>query len=152
MALRSKRFGYAVSVDAEGTLRAEGGAPFDTPPGWTSDHLLLAAVVRCSLGSLRYHASRAGLALEGAGRAHGVVTRREDDERFAFVSVEVDLEVDLHPAPDPGAVRDLIAKAERDCFVGASLTAPPRYAWTVNGSRLDGGADEPAAGEGAASF
>jgi organic hydroperoxide reductase OsmC/OhrA len=142
--MRSKRFEYSASVDAAGTLRAEGGAPFDTPPGWTSDHLLLAAVVRCSLGSLRYHAGRAGLALEGAGRAHGVVTRREDDERFAFVGVEVELEVELHPAPAPDAVRELVAKAERDCFVGASLTAPPTYAWTVNGSRLDGSGGGPA--------
>jgi hypothetical protein len=65
-----------------------------------------------------------------------VVTRREGDERFAFVSVEVEMDVRLDPAPAPEALRDLIAKAERDCFVGASLTAAPRYDWTVNGSRL----------------
>jgi organic hydroperoxide reductase OsmC/OhrA len=136
MGMVSKRFEYSTSLDAAGTLYAEDGAPLDTPEGWTSDHLLLAAVVRCSLGSLRYHARRAGLALEGRGRAHGVVTRREGDERFAFVSVEVELDVRLDPAPAPDALRDLIARAERDCFVGASLTAAPRYAWTVNGSRL----------------
>jgi organic hydroperoxide reductase OsmC/OhrA len=138
MGMKSKRFEYTTSLDAAGTLYAEDAAPLDTPEGWTSDHLVLAAVVRCSLGSLRYHARRAGLALEGSGRAHGVVTRRESDERFAFVAVEVDLDVRLDPAPDPGALRDLVAKAERDCFVGASLTAAPRYAWTVNGSRVAG--------------
>jgi organic hydroperoxide reductase OsmC/OhrA len=138
MGMTSKRFEYTTSLAAAGTLYAEDAAPLDTPEGWTSDHLVLAAVVRCSLGSLRYHARRAGLALEGSGRAHGVVTRRESDERFAFVAVEVDLDVRLDPAPDPGALRDLLAKAERDCFVGASLTAAPRYSWTVNGSRVAG--------------
>jgi hypothetical protein len=26
---------------------------------------------------------------------------------------------------------ELLAKAERDCFIGASLTVKPTYAWTV---------------------
>ena len=138
MAMRSKRFEFTVSLDAAGTMRAEGDAPLSPPTGWTSDHLLLAALVRCSLGSLRYHARRAGLALEGSGYAHGVVAQRQGDGRFALVTVEVELEVDLDPAPDPDALRELLAKAERDCFVGASLTAPPSYAWTVNGSRPRG--------------
>jgi hypothetical protein len=33
-------------------------------------------------------------------------------------------------------VRELLARAERDCFVGASLTVKPRYSWTVNGEEL----------------
>jgi organic hydroperoxide reductase OsmC/OhrA len=136
MGMTSKRFQYTASLDAAGTMYAEGGAPVTTPEAWTPDHLVLAAVVRCSLGGLRYHARRAGHALEGSGRARGVVTRRHDDGRFAFVAVEVDLEVRLDPAPDPEALRSLIASAERDCFVGASLTAAPSYSWTVNGTRL----------------
>ena len=32
---------------------------------------------------------------------------------------------------------DLIAKAERDCFVGASLVAKPSYRWIVNGRERD---------------
>jgi len=28
---------------------------------------------------------------------------------------------------------ELLARAQRDCFVGASLTARPRYEWRVNG-------------------
>ena len=31
---------------------------------------------------------------------------------------------------------DLAAKAERDCFVGASLTPAPVYRWRVNGRPL----------------
>jgi organic hydroperoxide reductase OsmC/OhrA len=143
MAMTSKRFEHTASVDRAGTMRAEGGAPMHAPEGWTPDHLLLAALVRCSLGSLRHHARRAGLALDGAGRAHGVVARRERDGRFAFVTVELELEIRLDPAPAPAALRDMLAKAERDCFVGASLAAPPSYTWTVNGSRLEAGAGEP---------
>ncbi|HSI30088.1 MAG TPA: OsmC family protein [Miltoncostaeaceae bacterium] len=138
MAMRSKRLEFTVSLDAAGTMRADGDAPLSPPAGWTSDHLLLAALVRCSLSSLRYHARRAGLALEGSGSAHGVFAQRQSDGRFALVTVEVELEVDLDPALDPDALRELLAKAERDCFVGASLTAPPSYAWTVNGSRPRG--------------
>jgi hypothetical protein len=29
-------------------------------------------------------------------------------------------------------VGDLVAKAERDCFIGASLTLKPEYAWHVS--------------------
>ena len=48
--------------------------------------------------------------------------------------VKVDLDVTLDPPP--GNVRELLSKAERDCFVGASLTARPRYRWTVNGEEV----------------
>jgi hypothetical protein len=57
------------------------------------------------------------------------VTRREDDGRFAFVEIEARFDVHFEPSPADQAA--LLAKAERDCFVGASLTAPPRYVWTV---------------------
>ena len=67
---------------------------------------------------------------------HGVVTRREADGRFAFVDLRVDLDVVLEGPPPPEQIRELIAKGERDCFVGASLTAEPGYHWTVNGKEL----------------
>jgi organic hydroperoxide reductase OsmC/OhrA len=139
VAVRSKRLEFTASVDRAGTMRAEGAAPLHTGEGWTPDHLMLAAVARCSLGSLGHHARRAGLALEGSGGARGVVARREEDGRYALVEVTLDLEVELDPAPQGDALMDLLAKAERDCFVGASLRARPRYAWTVNGVRLDAG-------------
>ena len=63
------------------------------------------------------------------------MTPRDTDGRFAFVRIKVELDVTLDPAPRPS--RELIAKAERDCFVGASLTAKPRYRWTVNGEELE---------------
>ena len=59
---------------------------------------------------------------------------RTTDGRYAFVRVRVDVDVTLDPAP--ANVRELLSKAERDCFVGASLTAKPRYRWTVNGEEV----------------
>lgn len=39
----------------------------------------------------------------------------------------------MEPVPPGDELAALIAKAERDCFVGASLDPPPRYRWRVNG-------------------
>ena len=90
---------------------------------------MLAGLLDCSLTSLRYHARREGIAVTGAGEASGTVTRRETDGRFAFVDVEARLDVRFDPEP---VDRDaLLRLAERDCFVGASLTAEPRYVWNV---------------------
>jgi hypothetical protein len=59
------------------------------------------------------------------------VTRREEDGRFAFVEIVVQADVTLEPRPDDAIVADLLMKGERDCFVGASLTAKPTYDWRV---------------------
>ena len=39
--------------------------------------------------------------------------------------------------PEPDALSELLALAERDCFVGSSLTAKPSYRWVVNGRSID---------------
>ena len=96
--------------------------------------LLLAGLVRCTLTSLRYHAKRAGVSLESAGEAEGVVSRRESDGRYAFTEIAVAIEVTVEPVPTD--VRELLANAERDCFVGASLTTHPVTLWTVNGEEV----------------
>jgi len=41
---------------------------------------------------------------------------------------------ELEPEPSAEELRALVAKAERDCFVGASLTVKPAYRWRVNGA------------------
>ena len=43
------------------------------------------------------------------------------------------IELDVHLSPRPGddELAALFARAERDCFVGASLTVRPSYRWTV---------------------
>ncbi len=61
------------------------------------------------------------------------MTRREEDGRFAFVEIRVALDVGFAATPSREDLLELIAKGERDCFIGASLTARPDYHWTVNG-------------------
>ncbi len=135
MATKAKTFSYAVSVDRDWTASSdEGGTPLVHEEAWSPEHLLLAGLARCTLTSLRYHARRLGSQLDGSAAADGEVTQRDTDGRYAFVRIKVDLDVTLEPAPQNA--RELISKAERDCFVGASLTATPRYRWTVNGEEL----------------
>ena len=54
-----------------------------------------------------------------------------EDGRFAFVEIAVEADVAFEPKPDDQTVADLLMKGERDCFVGASLTAQPTYDWRV---------------------
>jgi organic hydroperoxide reductase OsmC/OhrA len=124
---RAKVFDYAVELDANGRASIPDGGGFMTPDAWTADHLLLAALVRCSIDSLVYHARRAGSATRASGSATGRVTKRDSDGRYAFVEIACRIDATLDPpAPEP---TELAAKAERDCFVGASLTVAPRYEW-----------------------
>lgn len=129
MATRPKVFEYAVEVDRGGRMTIPGGAQIAPAEGWTPDHLLLAALVRCSIESLAFHARRAGHEVSAAGEGHGTVTRR-DDGRFAFVEIGVRIRAQL--LPRVGDPTELVAKAERDCFVGASLTVTPEYEWHVS--------------------
>ena len=135
MAAQAKTFSYEVSLDRDGTVwSGESGTPIPSEEGWTPEHLLLAGLARCTLTSLDYHARRIGIESGGGAGTSGEVTQRTTDGRYAFVRVRVDLDVTLDPPP--GNVRELLLKAERDCFVGASLTARPRYRWTVNGEEV----------------
>lgn len=121
---------YTVDLMPDGSLRTEDGAVLDPAPGWTPEHLLLAGLIRCSLESLRFHAKRAGIEVGSAsGSANARVEKRASDGRYAVVDAEVAFDVRLVPLPDDPS--ELLAKAERDCFVGASLTAKPRYRWTI---------------------
>ncbi|HVM17372.1 MAG TPA: OsmC family protein [Gaiellaceae bacterium] len=128
---RAKRFDYDVQLDRAGRVAAGEGAALELPEEWTPEHLVLAGLVRCSITSLRYHAARAGADAVAGGSARGVVTKREEDGRYAFVEIECRIDVEVEPAPED--VPGLLAKAERDCFVAASLTVKPSYRWTVNG-------------------
>ena len=127
---------YEVSLEDGGRMLAEGGAPIDPPDEWTGDHLVLAALLHCSLASLDYHARRAGRGSSGRGRAEATVTKRESDGRYAIVELDAELEVAVEPDAEDAELQALLAKAERDCFVGASLTVSPRYRWRVNGREL----------------
>ena len=128
-----KRFEYAASLDADGRLLAGGEAPLVPGEPWTPEHLVLAGLMRCTLESLEFHAQRANVSVRGGAGAEGVVSKREDDDRYAFVEIECGLDVELDPLPEGDALVALLDLAERDCFVGASLKPSPRYEWRVNG-------------------
>ncbi|HEX5799460.1 MAG TPA: OsmC family protein [Gaiellaceae bacterium] len=131
----ARTFTYAVSVDRDWSARSdEGGRAIPSEEAWTPEHLVLAGLARCTLTSLRHHAQRAGLELASSAEANGTVTKRSSDDRYAFVEIAVELDITLEPAPEN--VRELLARAERDCFVGASLTVEPDYRWLVNGEEV----------------
>lgn len=125
---RARVFEYAVAYDGASRATAR-QTTLEVPEAWSPEHLVLAGLLDCSLTSLRYHARREGIAVTGAGEASGTVTRREEDGRFAFVDVEARL--DVHFDHEPTDREALLRLAERDCFVGASLTPQPRYVWNV---------------------
>ena len=129
----ARRFEYAASLDGEGRLLAGGESPLEPGEGWSAEHLVLAGLMRCTLTSLAFHAERRSVSVRGRADAQAVVTKREEDGRYALVEIECGLDVELEPLPEDDALAELLALAERDCFVGASLTAPPRYEWRVNG-------------------
>ncbi len=130
MALSAKTFEYAVEVDGAGRMTIPGGGQFVPPDGWSADHLLLAALVRCSLDSFGHHARRAGHEVTSSGSAQGTITKSGEDNRYRFVSIVVRIDAQLKPPTNEP--EDLIAKAERDCFIGASLALGPEYVWRVS--------------------
>ncbi len=136
MTVAAKEFRYTIELDRAGRVTADGGSPLDFDAAWTPEHLVLAGLVRCTLQSLRFHTAPLGLDFLANASASALVTRRPEDGRYAFVEIDVDLELELEPAPPPDKVAALLAKAERDCFVGASLKPSPRYRWRVNGATL----------------
>jgi organic hydroperoxide reductase OsmC/OhrA len=137
MPTRPRVLHFDVTVDRAGDAHsALGGSPLPREVEWWAEHLVLAGLVRCTLASMDYSARRAGLNSKGIGSAHGTVTKRADDGLYAFVGIETTLEVDLAPAPEHAALRELVAHAERGCFVSNSLTAKPRHQWIVNGQAV----------------
>jgi organic hydroperoxide reductase OsmC/OhrA len=109
------------------------GEPVHAEPDWTAEHLVLAGLARCSLTSLEYYAKRANIGVQGSASAEGVVTKREEDGRYAFAEIECGLDVELSPKPQAEDLKELLEQAEWGCFIGASLTVKPRYEWRVNG-------------------
>jgi organic hydroperoxide reductase OsmC/OhrA len=131
--VNAKEFRYAIALDRAGRVTADRKAPLDLDPAWTPEHLVLAGLVRCTVESLRFHADRAELDFVASATASALVTRPAPGERYSFVEIDVDLDLEVEPLPDAESLRELLALAERDCFVGASLRPHPRYSWRVNG-------------------
>ena len=61
-----------------------------------------------------------------------IAGHRDIHGRFAIAEAELDLAVTLEPQPGEAELAALLAKAERDCFVGASLTVKPAYRWSMS--------------------
>jgi organic hydroperoxide reductase OsmC/OhrA len=134
MSTRARSFEYRVRLDETWDARSDRGGGVlagADEASWTPEHLVLAGLARCSLTSLRHHCVREGIVLTSSAAAHGTVTRREADGLFGFVELSVEAEVSFEPRPDEATVAELLVKAERDCFVGTSLTPKPTYAWRV---------------------
>lgn len=136
MAVTTKRLEFSVDLDEDGRLSAPEAGSLETPGAWTPEHLLLAALARCSGSSLSYHAKRASLEVSIRTQTQGVVARREGDGRFAFTEIDIKMVVESDRDLPTDELWALLAKAERDCFVGASLEVSPNYSWTVNGTLI----------------
>ena len=133
MPVRAKHFEYWISLDEAGNLTAD-GQPMTLGEEASAEHLLLAGLARCSISSLAYFARQKKLEARTSALASGTVTRREDDDRYGFVSIECKMDVQLDGEElAPEELRSLLQSAEWGCFVGASLKPAPRYTWRVNG-------------------
>jgi organic hydroperoxide reductase OsmC/OhrA len=132
VAVRAKHFEYWITHDEGGKLSAD-GRPTDIDEDVGAEHLLLAALARCSLSSLAYFARQKGVEARGSTYASGTVTRRGEDDRYAFTEIECRIEVELDGELADADLEQLLESAEWGCFVGASLRPAPRYKWRVNG-------------------
>jgi uncharacterized OsmC-like protein len=137
VATTARVFEYDIAVDRNRIATSgRGGSSLAPEEAWLAEHLVLAGLVRCTLASLDHAARQAEVEVVASGRAAGTVTKRESDGRYAFVEIEARFEVELATRLDTAEITELLDRAERGCFVGNSLTARPRYRWTVNGEEV----------------
>lgn len=135
MSVRAKHFDYWISLDEGGALSAD-GVRVTIEGEISAEHLLLAALARCSISSLEHFARQKDVEVGASAYASGTVTRREEDDRYGFVNLECKLEIRLEPEPPESELRQLLESAEWGCFIGASLKPVPLYHWRVNGRDL----------------
>jgi organic hydroperoxide reductase OsmC/OhrA len=131
--VRAKHFEYWITLDEDG-LTAD-GEPMQLADA-SAEHLLLAGLARCSIASLEHFARQREIETTASAYASGTVTRRADDDRYAFVAIECKLDVELDPEPPDDDLEPLLKSAEWGCFIGASLKPAPLYTWRVNGRDL----------------
>jgi uncharacterized OsmC-like protein len=137
VAIKARVHEFDVTVDRDRVARsALGGSPLPREAEWWAEHYVLAGLVRCTLASMDHAARRAGSNCVASGSAHGVVTKREEDGRYALVEIDASFDVQLAPAPAPEDLPEIIDRAEAGCFVGNSLAVKPRYHWTINGEEI----------------
>jgi organic hydroperoxide reductase OsmC/OhrA len=135
VAVRAKHFDYWISLDEQETLSAD-GHPVKIEGEASAEHLLLAALARCSISSLEHFAGQKDIEVHVSAYASGTVTQRDADDRYGFVDLECKLDARIEPEPPDAELRQLLQSAEWGCFIGASLKPAPRYRWRVNGRDL----------------
>jgi organic hydroperoxide reductase OsmC/OhrA len=135
VAVRAKHFDYWISLDEGGALSVDGD-PVTIEGEVGAEHLLLAALARCSISSLEHFARQKDVQVRASAYASGTVTRREENDRYGFVNIECKLDVQLDGELTDDQLRALLESAEWGCFIGASLKPAPRYSWRVNGRNL----------------
>ena len=135
VSVRPKLRHYAVAVDADGRPTQEAGGALSWQEKWTPEHLVLAALARCSLIALGYHAGRESLSSEATAQAAGVVGPRPNGS-WGFVEIACQIDATLTPPPAPVRLHALAARAERGCFIGQSIEPRPEYKWTINGEEI----------------
>ena len=135
MAIRAKHFEYWVTLDEGGSLSAD-GEPVELGSDVSAEHLLLAALARCSISSLEYFAKQREVTVTATAYAAGTITLRSEEDRYGFTNIDCRMEVKLDGELADDELRKLLESAEWGCFVGASLNPAPRYKWRVNGRDL----------------
>jgi organic hydroperoxide reductase OsmC/OhrA len=135
VAVRAKHFDYWISLDERGGLSADGN-PVTVGGDVGAEHLLLTALARCSISSLEHFAGQKDVEVSASAYASGTVTRRGDEDRYGFVTIECKLDVKITGELADEELRSLLESAEWGCFIGASLDPAPRYSWRVNGRDL----------------
>jgi uncharacterized OsmC-like protein len=134
--VRAKEFHYDVTLEDGGRMVADETSPLEHAEGWKPDHYLVAALLRCTLESLQYHAERAGLDASGRASGHAMVTKRQSDERYGLVEISVALEVAVEP--DPRRRRARRADRESRARLLRRRVADEGARLHVDGEREDG--------------
>ncbi len=124
----------SLSTDGRPTILS--GPPADFPLGevdrWSPEHLFLGSLASCTMISYLAHAEHKGLeVLNYSSEIGGTVMRRVEDGRYAFVHVHQRPKV-VVAAGQAEQARELIGKAERDCFISASTSAEVQNDWDIS--------------------
>ena len=118
---RPRVFEYEVAYDGDGRRDRGGHDGRDARGAGRRSTSSSPRLLDCSLTSLRYHAEREEIDVDGERRGDGTVT--DASRTGASRSSTSRRGSTCGSTPAPPDQRALLEKAERDCFVGASLAA-----------------------------
>ena len=132
MGVSAKRVRVRVLSTDGGVLIAEGEGAIDPPEVWKADHLLSrrSRAAQCRACATTQNAPASTCSERGDGRASSRSARTTDATPSSRSSRPTRSSSSRTRATSQRLNR---LKAERDCFVGASLTVEPEYRWRVNG-------------------